>query len=90
MILLIGELKQQVVTFTIKDNGVGISEERIQEIMQKQAQTDQVHTGLGLMAVHQRIQHVYGAEYGVTIASTVGVGTKISIRFPYQNYEEDM
>lgn len=90
MILLIGELEQQVVTFTIKDNGVGIPEERIQEIMQKQAQTDQVHTGLGLMTVHQRIQHVYGAEYGVTIASTVGVGTKSSIRFPYQNYEEDM
>ena len=89
MILLIGEMEEQTVTFTIKDNGVGIPNDRIQEIMQKQAQTDSVHTGLGIMTVHQRIQHVYGTEFGVSIESTVGVGTKIYVRFPYIDYKED-
>lgn len=89
MILLIGEVENHVVTFTIKDNGVGIPDDRIQEIMQQQTQTDSIHTGLGIMTVHQRIQHVYGTEYGISIESTVGVGTKIYIRFPYQNYKED-
>lgn len=89
MILLIGEVENHMVTFTIKDNGVGIPDDRIQEIMQQQTQTDSIHTGLGIMTVHQRIQHVYGTEYGISIESTVGVGTKIYIRFPYQNYKED-
>lgn len=90
MILLVGKVDNQEVTFIIKDNGVGIPDERIQEIMKKQLKNDSVHTGLGIMTVHQRIQHIYGMEYGISIESKVGVGTKVYVRFPYVNYEGDI
>ena len=38
--------------------------------------------GFGLRTVHQRMQLLYGDEYGLTIASTEGVGTTITAVIP--------
>ena len=46
----------------ISDDGCGISEERISQILEK---PDETKSGYGIYNVHQRIQLYYGARYGV-------------------------
>jgi len=40
--------------------------------------------------VHQRIQILFGAEYGLTLESEPDVGTKIYVRIPMQTNEKEM
>lgn len=40
------------------------------------------HIGIGILNIHKRIQLQFGQEYGVTIASTVNVGTEVEITLP--------
>ena len=41
-------------------------------------------SGIGVRNVHERIQLIYGEEYGVTIESSLGEGTKVRITLPIQ------
>lgn len=76
----------------LKDNGVGITPERLSKL-QSQLDANQLAEakfhrgmegsgGIGLMNVHRRIQLVFGEQYGLRIESELGRGTRIYIRFP--------
>lgn len=67
---------------TIEDDGIGISQEIIDDIL---SNTDKLleHNHIGISNTIKRLQLLYGSEYSFTIDSTVGVGTKITISFPY-------
>ncbi|WP_196812016.1 sensor histidine kinase [Schleiferilactobacillus shenzhenensis] len=71
-----GELLVQVT-----DNGVGIPPEKLKGILSKEAM------GYGLRNVDQRIKFYFGKQYGLHIASKVGVGTSVTIQLPLQ-FEE--
>lgn len=43
--------------------------------------------GFGLVNVHQRIRLTYGKDYGLTLDSTSGQGTVVTVRIP--TIEED-
>ncbi|MFD2369538.1 LytS/YhcK type 5TM receptor domain-containing protein [Brevibacillus sp. GCM10020057] len=60
----------------IKDNGVGISEERLAQIESRQSE------GIGLVNVHKRLQSIYGDAYGLEIDSKPGIGTTVSFIIP--------
>lgn len=62
--------------FTVRDNGKGMSRERVAEVMSGQGEA------VGMRNVHNRLQLMYGEEYGITIQSHVGSGTTIEIRMP--------
>jgi len=83
LILVKGELVENMVIFTIKDNGIGISQERLAEIGPSHSDANSTHTGLGFLNVHNRIQYVYGTEYGLDIKSQPNSGTTVTIRIPY-------
>lgn len=42
----------------------------------------QLFSGIGIRNVHDRLLLLYGEPYGVSISSTPGQGTKVSIRIP--------
>lgn len=63
--------------FTVRDNGQGMSTERIAEIMSGE-QGDSV----GISNVHRRLKLMYGEQYGIEVQSTLGMGTTILIRLP--------
>lgn len=42
----------------------------------------QLFSGIGIRNVHDRLMLLYGEPYGVTISSTPGQGTKVSIKIP--------
>jgi two-component system sensor histidine kinase YesM len=69
----------------ITDTGPGIAPEKlytlIQELESKESQNAQLGR-IGLMNVHRRVRHIFGEQYGITIASEMGNGTRIGVVLP--------
>lgn len=63
--------------FTVRDNGQGMSTERIAEIM-----SGDQSASVGISNVHRRLKLMYGEQYGIEVQSTLGMGTTILIRLP--------
>ncbi len=78
--------------FLIADSGQGIPGERLTAIQDMLLYNDTAHAkiytkiknhhSIGIYNVHQRIRHVYGEGYGITIESEEGQGTIIDIKIP--------
>jgi len=68
----------------IKDNGIGMTEERMAQvkdgIVHKQPTETDVY---GLYNVNERIRLEFGEEYGLTIESSYSQGTVVSVKLPY-------
>lgn len=63
----------------ISDNGIGISEEKISEIFNKEIKTNSV----GILNVNERIRILYGDNYGLSIEKNEPKGSKIILKFKY-------
>ena len=73
----------------IKDNGTGISPERLNQLkIQLNTQTSPQENRIGLSNVHQRITGIFGCGYGVGLDSIPGEGTTVTIRIPYMTVKE--
>ncbi|MBC5648813.1 sensor histidine kinase [Christensenella tenuis] len=74
----------------VSDNGSGIPDKKLRELIsllnsEKMADTaDSIHVGIGIININQRIKMQYGNEYGLSIASTINVGTQVEITLPLQ------
>lgn len=76
------------------DNGQGILPDRLNEINEKlereklDGPREESAHSIGLCNVNERIRRLYGEEYGLTISSSVGLGTAVCIRLPKQEEED--
>ncbi|ASA24192.1 cache domain-containing sensor histidine kinase [Paenibacillus donghaensis] len=71
--------------FTITDNGVGITPERLEHVRRTlETQEEQEGERIGLRNVHDRLKLSYGEEYGLTITSRPGEGTVILFCIPLE------
>ncbi len=78
---------KEEVYIEIEDTGIGMSKETLANILRPQKEKIDIktaHTGLGVYAVHQRIQYMFGGAYGLQIYSEEGRGTRVMIHFPYK------
>ncbi len=67
----------------IKDDGIGMTSERINQVMEEDIEEDvEGHTGVGLKNVHNRIKLLFGEAYGIQLESIIDKGTIITIRVP--------
>jgi len=68
----------------IEDNGVGMDEEKITQILSGNydASEKTLSNGIGLLNSDKRLIHQFGSNYRLRIESKVGQGTKISIKIP--------
>lgn len=73
-----------VMHVTVKDNGKGITPERLKEILSELNQPEETGQMFGLRSVHSRLKFLYGPEFGIEIESTPGEGTVIRVNFPSQ------
>lgn len=80
-----GQLEEGCIVLRVADNGVGIPEQRLEQL--RGAMESQERVGFGLSAVNQRLQLQFGKEYGLTITSEEGVGTMVTARIPYVEKE---
>lgn len=66
---------------TICDNGTGMEESQIQQLLGDTGQKGHVN-GIGIANIHERIKLKYGESYGIQIESRPGQYTKVSITIP--------
>ncbi len=77
--------KEQVLYISIRDNGVGISEENISRMLTDTSRVAKNYmSGIGLPNVDRRIKLVYGPEYGLEIDSKVGLYTCVTVSIPLE------
>lgn len=81
--------QEEKLCISVKDDGVGMTEEKIKDIMNNpQKRKGDTMSGIGLPNVDQRIKLVYGDEYGLRIKSRVGEYTEILVTLPME-YEKE-
>ena len=80
--------KNQILYISIRDNGIGISEENIARMLTDTSRvTKHYMSGIGLPNVDRRIKLVYGEEYGLHMESQVGVFTCVTVSLPLEFLE---
>lgn len=87
VIYLQGRVNRDKINIIIEDNGVGMDEGGVNSIRERLKQSPLVSEGgannrLGLVNVNKRLKLKFGNDYGVSIESTINVGTKVTITLP--------
>lgn len=84
-VLLAGWRDADDIVFLIFDNGVGMTPEELEKVMQPDAPSDPDSSGthIGVYNTHERLRLYYGPEYGLQYKSTPGKGTEVQIRIPF-------
>ncbi|MBZ4665138.1 MAG: sensor histidine kinase [Mahella sp.] len=72
--------------FTVQDDGVGIKEEKLQQIRKDLAEFN-TKNFIGLGNVNKRIYLNYGENYRIDITSELNKGTTVSFRIPRKKLE---
>ena len=67
---------------TIQDDGQGIEEEVLKELHRAMADTEKAAGKVGMINVQKRINLLYGEGYGITLVSSAGKGTLITVILP--------
>ncbi|HEX3044494.1 MAG TPA: sensor histidine kinase [Bacillota bacterium] len=86
----------------IEDDGVGMTPEQIEAVLAGSASGSATGStqsplegqtrglsGIGVKNVDQRIKYIYGVRFGLSIESVPGVYTRIYMRIPYHEAEEN-
>jgi len=73
---------------SVRDNGVGMTDEQILSIMnrEEEEETSHIHTKLGLVSVDRRIKIVYDQSCGLEILSSPGTGTTVRMILRLQDW----
>lgn len=81
---------QEGLTLYVSDDGVGMESQKIEQFNQLlqhdgQENSEPVQTGIALRNINNRIRLLFGDSYGLTLFSTLGLGTTVEIRLPRLN-----
>ena len=69
------------IVFQISDDGMGMDEDALASIL-KGTGRSRSGSNIGIYNTHQRLQLLYGEDYGLTYASVLGQGTEVMMRLP--------
>ncbi|MDO3410311.1 histidine kinase [Saccharibacillus sp. CPCC 101409] len=83
-IVIFAVREQGDVAVRVRDNGRGISADRLRELRERLYRPEESEEGaFGLRSVHERLKLLYGPEYGIDVHSRgAGTGTLVEIRYP--------
>ena len=78
-----GEKEGDIIRLTVRDDGVGMDEEELEQLCQQiEKPCQETGKGFGLANVNERIHMYFGPEYGMKIQSQKGKGTTVEIVIP--------
>ena len=83
-----GRVQGERLILEVTDDGAGMTEERLEEM--RATLTDGKREGFGLRTVHQRIQILFGKEYGLSLESKRDAGTTVTVTIPMQTADKEM
>lgn len=76
---------EQTLDIRIMDDGIGMDEDQAKDAIR---QKKEHFSGIGIHNVQDRLQLLYGADYGITIESQKERGTSVKIRLPVHRKPE--
>jgi len=79
---------EEKLLFEIQDNGLGMKAEVLENILSYTFNNKGGGSGVGVKNVHERIQLIFGREYGLEIESELEEGTTVRIYLPLFKDEE--
>jgi two-component system sensor histidine kinase YesM len=83
MIRIDGDMEDSDCILRITDNGRGMTPERLGQVREGIRNRNACETEIyGLYNVNERIRLNFGEKYGITITSTYGEGTCVTVRLP--------
>lgn len=91
-ILITSKIVAEKLILTIEDNGDGMTEEQIRNILEEQVKDRKHFNGIGIPNVTERIQLFFGKEYGLAYESEIGAYTRAVFTLPvvYPEQEEQV
>ena len=84
-----GALKDGKVFLTVEDNGIGIPREEVELLLTDGSRIHKKGSGVGLVNVNNRLQILFGKEYGLRVESEPDEGTRVIICIPAIPYNEE-
>lgn len=67
---------------SVEDDGAGMDPEHLRRVLAGEDGSGGGGSGIGLANVDERLRQVYGDEYGLTVETAPGAGTKVTLRVP--------
>ena len=96
-VYLKGYFDQGTAVIEVVDNGIGLPEERVEElnrrfetlqVVEPPSRNQQERKSLGLENVCSRVKLYYGDEYGITVKSRQGYYTRVILKAPADGIKE--
>jgi len=81
-------LGPETVCFSIWDNGTGIDEKRIDDIMLSKYVSGSDSEHIGIRNIQDRIHYEFGENFNISIESVLGEFTEVKIYLPKISKEE--
>lgn len=72
----------------VQDDGVGMQQQKAEQLLNEEAGIGGQMRKIGVANVKDRIEHIYGSEYGLEIDSEEGIGTTVRMTIPCRLYRE--
>jgi len=94
-VVIRSQLDDERLKIIVEDDGAGMDPETLAKLvdkvdfMKETGSPSSSHTGIGLVNVNKRIKVKYGEQYGISIWSKPGQGTKITLSLPYAAGKDD-
>ena len=80
LITVTGKADGNDIVITVSDTGAGMTKDRLEEL--RAGLTNRERVGFGLSTVDERLKLFFGEKYGLSIESTEGEGTDVTVRIP--------
>ena len=84
-----GIMKDENIILAVRDNGIGMPEEEVALLLTDSNRAHKHGSGVGLVNVNNRLQILFGKEYGLSVESELDEGTTVSICIPAVIYSEE-
>ena len=79
----------QGVRVVVEDDGIGMSEETLAEIMKPEHTQSGGVRKIGVANVRSRIEEIFGEPYTLKIESELNIGTRVIMEVPYEKIEKN-
>ncbi len=90
-ITVTGEVGQDIYILRITDNGIGMTEERLQQVSEGIRQHKPRENDIyGMINVNERIRLGFGEQYGITVESVYMEGSCVTVTLPQIQAEQEV